>query len=1713
MGLNVLGGALEFEASIDTTKLEQQLQDGLAAGTASVESYNNELQKSAAAAAAAFNPDAVNGFLNAIRAAASEITPLLQKGIEGFDTKKLEALQQEVSATKDEFEQLNIVTKFIQNNLKDLKLSPEEITQLGSSIKVVSDNFEQLKTTESNALVNLRDIKTELSDAGTPVFITALLAGLGETSDKLKVFNQELLTTDASKAFDPGQLDQFITSITDASQKINTLFDKGSIGLDPASLTQLQQQLLATTDDFQKLKIVSDFVKNNLASFSLNDTEVKNLSGAVDTLDNSFNAAAGSEQTLFQKLQQINTEMRKLAPGSNKAFDSAAINQFISSVTTASAKVTSLLQKGLSGLDPSALVGLQAQLGTTIDEFQRLRIVTDFIKKNLGQLNLSDDEIKQLGAAIQVVETSFDKVSDKQTTVLTKIRTIRNELASMVTNGVDQASPVFQAKLKEAAELEHSLKNVNRQLSLSSAEAPGLLALQQGFRGLVGGAEAAAGIIGFFNDNQAEAEVITKNLVSLMAVLNGAKEVGDIITKKSALNEFLLSKYRQLTAVATGEAAIAQTALTAGQETGIVATEAATVAQVELNAAMLANPVAIILGSIVALFGAYKILESTIFKTTDAEKEHRASVDALAEAQKNAAKGVADEQVSMLSLLQAAKNDKLTRAQRIRAIDELNQKMPELHSNIKLETLYTEQTNQAIEKHMVLVRKKAEAVAIEELLKDKIKEQLQAQIELNTQVEKSTKQLDVEKSFSQLKALAKATEGLKDKNIEVNGVLKTFSELQNKAGESSLSAADKIQVNIDRLKQMAKEGANEHVFDGTIKSLQNLKTHLESIQGKSFDPLEFDKTKEQILAESQLRIDQAKKGTNAELQARKDLIKNKHELDLQDQRLVDQFGKPRTTTDAAGNEKVIPAFLKAQGEFQSAMDDVNQQATDKFLKNVTDSAQGIVLALTRAGQQGSAAYFNAQKEALKKAANAEIIQANDNAGTIKRIKAQLAIDLQNIDVDQRRQQIENDKSLLQIRLNGVREGSLQELDIRKQVIRDTADEELLQTGLTQDKINEIKSNAAKDQRELDKKFLLQAQETNINVVLAGIETRLAAVRNGSEEELKLQKQEVQAKAALDITSAQGQIKNQELLQATIMKIRANSLKDQNKLEEEFFRAQLQKQIDIINEQADLVKSKLQITIDNPNTSLRTKQNAEDRIQQTDITAIRKQMLAIDDLIKKGRGNVDDLVRDYNALQIKLDKAKADAGNTTIKHTNEQIEQAAGIVKTLVENFNALADSTAKLNPGLSETFKELSNIAAATADGIKSYQGITDAVKKFNAAKNSKDGADIAGELAAAADIATLIIQQINKIVQGFAAISASKKAATAELLDFQARIIAGEAEYNSLLRDRERQQVLLNKLTLDGLAAQKKLLEEQKIAAANSFNDLFKKLQQESFVASEGTKGKKSFLGSIISTLTGGASGALKAGEKEISQQLQSLAGKTFDEIEKLFNTGQLTDKAKALFEQLQKIKAEGVDIDTLLAENALRLKEALTGTTSNTIADSIIEGFRQGKKGAGDFADTFQDLMKNAILQSLKLRFLEKPLQDFFNEFANLTDTGGQLTSSEVTDLQTMFNTIITNASDQFAALQQIAGININSQAGQGNSLQGAIKGMTEQQAELLAGQFGGLRLTALDQLNIARQSLLVFNDIQVNTGLAAERLLLMMQKYDSYETGAKHLTVKVI
>jgi hypothetical protein len=253
---------------------------------------------------------------------------------------------------------------------------------------------------------------------------------------------------------------------------------------------------------------------------------------------------------------------------------------------------------------------------------QSIQKVRDLLDKSEGTLNSQVEQ--EIVNNVKAATDSLNVATGGTTSALSQLRAIKNELIH-----TDKNDPRFAQLLDDATHLEHEIRNVNKQLELSSSNVAGVEALGQGVRGLLGGFEALSGVMSVFGDNNEAVEKSTRHVIAAMGILNGVEEVGKVLAKDSALNTYLLALYRKFAATSAAQQAVATEALVVAEGEQAVATEAAAVAQTELNAAMYANPAGLILLAIVAVVAAIQFFSSESENATEKQKEMN---DALAEA-------------------------------------------------------------------------------------------------------------------------------------------------------------------------------------------------------------------------------------------------------------------------------------------------------------------------------------------------------------------------------------------------------------------------------------------------------------------------------------------------------------------------------------------------------------------------------------------------------------------------------------------------------------------------------------------------------------------------------------------------------------------------------------------------------------------------------------------------------------------------------------------------------------------------------------------------------------------------------------------------------------------------------------------------------------------------------------------------------------------------
>lgn len=1094
---------------------------------------------------------------------------------------------------------------------------------------------------------------------------------------------------------------------------------------------------------------------------------------------------------------------------------------------------------------------------------------------------------------------------------------------------------------------------------------------------------------------------------------------------------------QQVNTVVQYESALAGRALTVVQALQSFAVKSLQMAWRALNATLLANPFTAI-ATVLATVTAALIVFS---KETKSAKK---SSELLAEAQKEITGNIETQKASIQTYIAILQNQNLSENERLVAYNKLKEIAPDIVKGLTLQQAATADLTTRTNEYITSLRQQLELQRLQSAYSEALK---QKQLADENALKLKRQGKDKEKvSFSdRLRTFAEGSQI--DFGLGINMAV-NYAATEYQQAIAFKKQADKALTEIENQLKFSASASPRQILENDLKKLQQEQSlYSEGVKAGVKSDIEAYSEKEAKIQEVKKQLENLNKAETAP----KNLVRNEAFLKAEIQRLTD----------------LRAPFAVASKEYKFYTNEI------KKLQDELNPKRGAA-----AAQSAENKSLNEQKAIL------------EDIAQIKRDSDQSGLTKERTEIDKVNESYEA---------------------LFKRIEEHNAKTSNSKYKITQDTITALKS----------------AQETQV----ANITKKQNEAREQKEAEERTRAYEVElsrkAKLFTDYENAKrdiGQEKARELYGAQI---------GENETYMAFLQKEFEKYVDGTTKEAILKTASLAEAItENYNTqseqdfarrkqefirvfemtaSFDQRRKQLERQYQKDVETIKKEFTGQDQVnrLAAAKGIYEGETNILKMEAVKQSQVYQNLARDLILYSKEELKKRIRELKKILSDgflIDGLGNAV-KLTPQMKSDIQNALNQARGLQSATGTFLGAT--VQQFGAISNYAQVAqmsfgqlsqsigtlnqDLADTVSILGDVAGLVnglatagagiamgdpmaiiggsIQAITSIVGIFAKTKESAIKAQKEIEDFQARVAQGELEINRIFRERERSQERLNKLRLQGLRDEKNVLIKQRDDLQQQYDKVLAQIQKESFVTGLTTQRRGGFLGIGRTTRT-----------VEITQ---TLAGKTFDDLEKLYIQNQLTGKAKELFETLQKIKNEGKDINELLRQNEEEAKQIFTGTTTDTIIDSIINGFKEGKKSAADFADNFQELMQGAILNALKYQTLEKPLKEFYDNFSKLSQSGNTLTASEIEELRKQYNDIINNANASFQNLQQIAGTGFNSAfGGSGNSLAGAIRGMTEQQADLLAGQFGGLRITAMEQLIVSRQSIDKLTEISNNT-----------------------------
>lgn len=479
--------------------------------------------------------------------------------------------------------------------------------------------------------------------------------------------------------------------------------------------------------------------------------------------------------------------------------------------------------------------------------------------------------------------------------------------------------------------------------------------------------------------------------------------------------------------------------------------------------------------------------------------------------------------------------------------------------------------------------------------------------------------------------------------------------------------------------------------------------------------------------------------------------------------------------------------------------------------------------------------------------------------------------------------------------------------------------------------------------------------------------------------------------------------------------------------------------------------------------------------------------------KNGGKLTNEQLQFVTQMRQDLDKA------TKVVHYRlpEGLAKAASGMKKVV-------DSAKELDESLGNVLDTVSNMIQGFSDIESGISGLKEASANF---KQMKQDAKDQGKSLGFGDILGTVgsyAGAIGSIVSGVTGIFSS----IGNLFDDQAKYAAINAEYA------RRQEAYWESINFQ-VERYTKLLEE----AAGE--DYFTTAAEQMDILNESlAKARKNLINDIpqgeVDSVTFGLFNLLRSGKQydyianseaqEIYDFIQQNGGYSRDEglsIEAAYALKESADIWSKMPDWMQESVEKMIEINEQTEELKETLNESLFQTTSKDLEDAIIEGLKNGKKGLDEFGSEFEEVMRNALLQSFVIEELRPKIKKFYEEYTQLADSDGDgkldLTKDDIEVLRKELNGLITETTRGWENFKQIVGYTESSDASTQSATSRGYQTMSQDDGNELNGRFSdlqmkgqqiidintGIRDIASEIRQLQVESLLELRGINENTG----------------------------
>lgn len=1272
-------------------------------------------------------------------------------------------------------------------------------------------------------------------------------------------------------------------------------------------------------------------------------------------------------------------------------------------------------------------------------------------EKLINEAQASADQLLQEEKALKKQKETAEKNVSTQISLRTQLRNVREELALLEANG-QHGTEAFKKLQQEAGRLTDAIGDATTQARIFSHDNRGLQGMISGLSGVVGAFSVAQGAVALFAGENEDLQKVMLKVQSLMSITIGLQQVANTINKDSAFMLTTVAKAKELLAAATNKLTIALGGSTIAAK--------ALMATLTLGLSV----------AITVIIAALSKLQSKQAEAKKAQEEFNKKVSEAAGKPVAAYRALQTEWISLSGSLK----------EREKWVQDNADNFKELGFSVRdakeAEELLVSNSSKFVEAMML----RAKAAATSELAIEKYKAVIEAQNKLDA----------TPKAYVSKKGTYTDGYGVKRKGtvLEKSDTWKEAEEALTKA-EAEYNKLINLQVSFTQQeKQILAQIGNQagKIIAGSVEAAEKELARLQELYKKAGSGKERASLKKQIEAQQkEVNRISLSSGSKKEKDPYLEMLTKRKEKYADYLKWV--TSKDETLRMAANTE--FATLLKEGTSYLDYLENKRADIQAKATKTTTDLKNLSTLNNEIAKTTKETVISDFDKKLQEELAACQTIGAR--LDLLEQRRKELSGD--NSDVDNAKKDIIDDakKDTLQ-----------QAKEETKQLLREYA-------GYLSDKLDFEESYAWKKQAITDK---LAKATTSKDKQVA--EAALAALEKKRAEYSKLTGNE-------QYDQLLQQYKTYQQQQTEIMKTYAAQRVEAEKQGNIAMIAQIN-----AKEQAELSK-----------------------LAASRLMASESWNQLFSDLSTLTTNTINKLITDINSKKVSL---SAQFNPADLKAINDQLEKAKDELHER-NPFLALKDSLAELRAAMKadKLLESDDPFVKSLEERKKQYQAYTDTI---NSGDEILDGAakeafaELLSEGSSYVDYLRRKIAELNKqkatiklTVEGeeqLAVLNAalSKEEGTTKSVSaafkesfksIGSSIDLVSGAFDSVVSGIKKMGVSMDEETdailgdiggmLEGAgqfaAGYASMNPVQMVSGAVGFLssafDLFNTRDRKAEKSIKKHQEAVTKLGYAYNALEHAVDSALgetvyqnqNAMIQNLRAQQNEIQGMINDEISKKKTDWGRVDEFREQYAEA------GRQIEDLIKE----ITESITQTSATELADelanALVEAFEGGENAAKAFGEVANDVIKNAVVNALKLQFLEQPLQKAikqlqkdmgFDEEGNGSFNG--LTETE----QARFKQAIQAAGANFAAaMDMYKDLFEQLDEDDPSTLSGAIKGASQESIDLLAGQTNAVRVNQVTSLQLLRQQLTHLANMDTTLGVISGRLLTIINKITNTPT----------